>query len=855
MRRTAAVRFSSTVIFLVVAASAFAQQVTVVATFDATNVQSPNGALVDYGAYLYGTTYDGGAQNVGSIYRIEKATGVLTTVLSFNGANGSYPRGGLMAYGSYFWGTTETGYYGYGTIFRFNPADDSLVTVKAFDSNNGSGPWSPPVEYAGYLYGTTSGGGGEGKSGTLYRLDPVSGDFATLVRFQYGVTTLSPRATPVVVGSSLYGTGAGYSVFGPVYKFDTVTGALTAVPWTNNSPEGAVAGLVQSGQHLFGVDVSGGFINVDLATGAATSMQGAPTFGFAYLSPDSYTACPNVTLVARGSYLYGLARGSNRIDGLGGVFRFDPSALSATVIAPYDGSRYMYGLSLMLSGSQLYGTTTGNSSNKATVIRCNPDPTPTVTTLQSSVDHAAYGAPVTFTACVTPNPGSGTMTFRDGANAIDSRAVGSNGCAVSTISSLAPGVHSISAGYGGASDFRSSTATPVSVTVDETDTTTTLTSSLNPSHLNYTVTFTANVSPIPSAGTVEFREGAIVLATANVVNGIAKMAATLREGSHDIVAAYIGNGGFHPSTSATLTQVVGPVSKAKSDLNGDGRSDVVLQNGATNAVAGWLMNGAIVVTGKTIANAASGWMVAATGDLDSDGKSDILMKNSATRAIAVWRMDGGTILSGSTIATPAVDWRVATAADFTGDGKADLILQNAAGAIAQWQMNGSTITLGRVIATPAPELQVITAANFAGTPGLILQNSSTGAIERWLMSGTTVTSNSTVATPATDWKVKAADDFTGDGVAELVVQNDSTAAISIWSLDSSGIFAGEHVIATPAIAWKVIGTADYDDDGRADILLRNTSDNRVAIWTTAGTTLLSGRVVATPVAGWIPVLK
>jgi uncharacterized repeat protein (TIGR03803 family) len=731
-----------------------------------------------------------------------------------------------------------------------------LVTVKAFEDANGGGrPWSPPVEYAGYLYGTTSEGGGQGKLGTLYRLDPVSGDFTTVARFEPGVTSVTPRATPVVVGSSLYGTAESYAGQGAVYRFDTVTGALTTLPWTNTSPSGSYAGLVQSGQHLFGVDFAGGFINVDLAAGTATSMEGAQTFGFPYPSAQSYNASPNATLVARGSYLYGLARGGNATAGTGGVFRFDPSTLTATVIAPYDGSRYMNGLSLMLSGSSLYGTTGGDTSNKGTIIRCNPDSPATVTTLQSSVDHAAYGASVTFTACVTPNPGGGTVTFRDGANASDTRAVGSNGCAVATISSLAPGVHSISAIFGGTGDFNGSSATPVSVTVDETDTTTTLTSSLNPSRFNYTVMFTANVAPMPAGGSVEFREGANVLGTANVVNGVAKMAGSLAEGSHDIVAAFNGNGGFHPSTSATLTQVVGPISKSKSDLNGDGKSDVVLQNSGTNAVAAWLMNGATVVAGKTIANAASGWAPVATGDLDGDGKSAIVMKNSVTRAVSVWRMDGTVVTSSQTIATPAVDWRVATAADFNTDGKADLILQNAAGAIAQWQMNGSTITQGRVIASPAPEQQVITAASFAGTPGLILQNTNTGAVERWLIVGSTVASTVTVATPAAGWKVKAAGDFTGDGVAELVVQNDSTAAISIWTLDASGVFAGEHVIATPAAGWTVMGTADYDDDGRADILMRNTNDNRVAIWQTDGTTLLSGRVVATPGAGWIPIAR
>jgi len=52
-----------------------------------------------------------------------------------------------------------------------------------------------------------------------------------------------------------------------------------------------------------------------------------------------------------------------------------------------------------------------------------------------------------------------------------------------------------------------------------------------------------------------------------------------------------------------------------------------------------------------------------------------------------------------------------------------------------------------------------------------------------------------------------------------------------------------------------VGCGDYDDDVRADLLMRNTNDNRIAIWQTDGTTLLSGKVVATPAAGWVPIAK
>jgi len=498
----------------------------------------------------------------------------------------------------------------------------------------------------------------------------------------------------------------------------------------------------------------------------------------------------------------------------------------------------------------------GGTGNDVTLTSLNGK-TGSTTTLLSSLNPATAGQSVTFSATVTGSLGTpvGNIIFKDGTTTLDTVALNASGQAAYSTSSLAAGTHQITATYTGSAQYNTSSSSAVSQQIDP-NTTTTLTSSANPSRTGSPVTFTAVVSPTPAGGTVEFRSGVNTLSTVAIAGNTATYTTSaLTEGTYSITAIFSGYDTLTASTSATLTQQVLALSTTRSDLSGDGKSDLVLQNSSSNSIAGWLMNNTTITSAAVVATPASDWKAAATGDLDGDGKFDIVLKNGATRAIALWRMNGTTLVSGTTIAVPASDWRVAAAFDFTNDGKADLILQNAAGSVAEWQMNGSTLMAGSVIATPGADWNVITAATINGSAALVLQNSATGAVARWLLSGSTITSNVTVATPAIAWKLKAAGDVTGDGSSELILQNDSTNAVAVWTLSPSGTLQTGKVIATPTSAWKVCGAGDYDGDNRMDILLQNATTNAIAIWKTDGTTLLSGTTIATPVAGWKPIVN
>lgn len=93
-------------------------------------------------------------------------------------------------------------------------------------------------------------------------------------------------------------------------------------------------------------------------------------------------------------------------------------------------------------------------------------------------------------------------------------------------------------------------------------TTTTLTSSANPGHVNKSVTYTATVSPKPGGGTVKFTDsGKTITGCGSVAVSSSTGKATCKityksKGTHTIGAVYSGNATFGQSTASTLKETV-----------------------------------------------------------------------------------------------------------------------------------------------------------------------------------------------------------------------------------------------------------------------------------------------------------
>src|SRR5437764_1956407 len=128
------------------------------------------------------------------------------------------------------------------------------------------------------------------------------------------------------------------------------------------------------------------------------------------------------------------------------------------------------------------------------------------TILLTALTPGGSGQSVTFTATVSPvAPGAGTptgsVTFRDGSNALGTATLNASGMATFTTAALSAGAHTITAVYAGDTSFSTSTSAALTQTVTKANTTVTLASSLNPSLFGQAVTLTATVAAVaPGAG-------------------------------------------------------------------------------------------------------------------------------------------------------------------------------------------------------------------------------------------------------------------------------------------------------------------------------------------------------------------
>jgi hypothetical protein len=174
----------------------------------------------------------------------------------------------------------------------------------------------------------------------------------------------------------------------------------------------------------------------------------------------------------------------------------------------------------------------------------------------SSLNPSAFSAAVTFTATVTPSTATGTVTFKDGATTLGTGTV-SSGKATFSIATLSVGSHSITASYGGNTNYNSSATSALTEVVNKANSTVTIFSSANPSALASSVTFTASVLPSAGTGTVTFKDGTTVLGTGTISGGMATLnTSTLAIGSHSITASYAGDINENGSTSSVLSQTV-----------------------------------------------------------------------------------------------------------------------------------------------------------------------------------------------------------------------------------------------------------------------------------------------------------
>ena len=185
---------------------------------------------------------------------------------------------------------------------------------------------------------------------------------------------------------------------------------------------------------------------------------------------------------------------------------------------------------------------------------------------------------------------TGTVVFKDGPAIIGTVTLDKMGMAILNCSSLSFGKHSITAEYSGNTNYNSSTSSVVTQIVQY-NTSTKVTSSINPSIVGQSVTFTSTVSSSSGTptGTVTFKDWDTTIAKniPLVGNKATFNTSSLPAGIHNISATYNGDDSF-ASSSDNLNQMIKKSSstiKIISSLNPSNRGQSITFTTTVSAVS------------------------------------------------------------------------------------------------------------------------------------------------------------------------------------------------------------------------------------------------------------------------------
>jgi len=341
----------------------------------------PESTLIAVSGTFYGTTLQGGAHNLGSVFKISKS-GAESVLHSFaGGSDGAYPKEGLTDVNGTLYGTTDSGGgtgcisgNGCGTVFSITTSGKEHVLYRFKGGTDGESPVAALTNVHGTLYGTTAGGGGvgcgsTGGCGTVYKIT-TSGRERVLYSFKGGTDGAQPYAGLTDVNGTLYGAtfAGGASSAGAIFEITTSGAETVLYSFKGGSAdgEGPYASLTDVNGSLYGTTQYGGS-NLD-GTAFKVTTSGTEKILHSFLGGATDGAYPLGVL----AYINGALYGTTYYGGSGGeglIFKMTTSGRDSVLYSFMGGSDGAYPYAgLTKVKLTFYGTTElGGSHGRGTV--------------------------------------------------------------------------------------------------------------------------------------------------------------------------------------------------------------------------------------------------------------------------------------------------------------------------------------------------------------------------------------------------------------------------------------------------------------------------------------------------------
>ena len=346
------------------------------------------GVTVGPSGVLYGTAAKGGANAVGTVFKLSQVDSVWVSspLYEFTGGNGALPLGGVVIgpNGALYGTTFGVGVNTYGALYELTPQPTFCRAILCYWNEHvlhtftgvpdGSGPQVEKLVFdsSGNIYGTT-GGGGLHNSGTAFELTPSGGGYTESILHSFGNGPDGRNPTAGIVldsAGNVYGT----TPLGGTGTFQDCHGSCGTVYQLMPSSGGWVENVlvdfdVTNGQHPYGnliIDGSGNLYGTTASggqNGGGVVYKLAPSGGsFTYSMLYSFSSCGSMgglAMDAAGN-LFGVCYGGGAQQD-GWIFELTNCSQGCNLVDLHDfsGSDGMNpdGGPVLDASGNLYGTT------------------------------------------------------------------------------------------------------------------------------------------------------------------------------------------------------------------------------------------------------------------------------------------------------------------------------------------------------------------------------------------------------------------------------------------------------------------------------------------------------------------